>query len=42
VVGLDQFGESAPGSEIFKALGFTVENVCKAVEEVLNFKMAES
>jgi len=27
VVGIDTFGESAPGSELFKAFGFTVENI---------------
>jgi len=35
VVGIDHFGESAPASELFKEFGFTVENVVKAVEEVL-------
>jgi len=27
VVGIDTFGESAPGGELFKEFGFTVENV---------------
>jgi transketolase len=27
VLGLDRFGESAPGAEVLKRLGFTVENV---------------
>ncbi len=35
VIGLDKFGESAPAGELFKLFGFTVENVVKAVEEVL-------
>lgn len=35
VVGIDRFGESAPADELFKEFGFTVENVVKAVEEVL-------
>ncbi len=35
VVGIDTFGESAPASELFKHFGFTVENVVKAVEEVM-------
>ena len=35
VVGLDRFGESAPAGELFKEFGFTVENVVKAVNDVL-------
>jgi len=35
VVGIDRFGESAPAPELFKYFGFTVDNVVKAVEEVL-------
>jgi len=35
VVGIDTFGESAPAPELFKHFGFTVENVVKAVEDVL-------
>jgi transketolase len=35
VVGIDTFGESAPAGELFKEFGFTVDNVVKAVEEVL-------
>jgi len=35
VVGIDTFGESAPAPELFKHFGFTVENVVKAVEEVM-------
>ncbi len=35
VIGLDRFGESAPAEQLFPYLGFTVENVVKAVEEIL-------
>jgi transketolase len=35
VIGIDRFGESAPGPELFKYFGFTVENVVKAVKGVL-------
>jgi len=35
VVGIDHFGESATAGEMFKEFGFTVENVAKAVEEVM-------
>ncbi len=35
VIGIDRFGESAPAGELFKAFGFTVEAVVKAVNEVL-------
>ena len=35
VVGIDRFGESAPAGLLFKAFGFTVENVVKTVESVL-------
>ncbi len=34
-VGLDRFGESAPGGELFKHFGFTAENVVQAVKAVL-------
>ena len=36
VVGIDRFGESAPGPELFKHFGFTVENVVAAVRRVLS------
>jgi transketolase len=32
---MHSFGESAPAGELFKLFGFTVDNVVKAVEEVL-------
>jgi transketolase len=35
VVGIDTFGESAPGGVLMKHFGFTVENVVKHVEAVL-------
>ena len=35
VVGIDTFGESAPGGEVMKHFGFTVENVVKNVNDVL-------
>ncbi|MDX1694675.1 MAG: transketolase [Ketobacteraceae bacterium] len=35
VVGMTTFGESAPGGDLFKHFGFTVENVVKTVEGVL-------
>jgi transketolase len=34
VVGIDTFGESAPGGELFKHFGFTADNVGKAIDEV--------
>jgi transketolase len=36
VIGIDRFGESAPGPELFKVFGFTVENVIAAVKRVLS------
>jgi transketolase len=36
VVGIDRFGESAPGGDLFKHFGFTPENVAKAVRSVLS------
>ena len=35
VVGIDTFGESAPGGVLLKHFGFTVENVVKTVKSVL-------
>ncbi len=35
VVGIDTFGESAPGGVVMKHFGFTVENVVKNVEAIL-------
>ncbi|HEY6720325.1 MAG TPA: transketolase, partial [Burkholderiales bacterium] len=36
VVGIDRYGESAPGAKLFEYFGFTVENVVKAIKSVLN------
>ncbi|HSN18031.1 MAG TPA: transketolase [Gammaproteobacteria bacterium] len=36
VVGLDRYGESAPAKDVFEYFGFTVDNVVKQVEAVLN------
>ncbi len=35
IVGLDRFGESAPGPVLFKHFNFTAEHVAEVVEEVL-------
>ncbi|MCG3203086.1 MAG: Transketolase 1 [Gammaproteobacteria bacterium] len=35
VVGIDSFGESAPGDLLMKHFGFTVENVVRAIRQVL-------
>ncbi len=35
VIGIDRYGESAPGPELFKHFGFTVENVAAAVKSVI-------
>jgi len=35
VVGIDRFGESAPGPELFKYFGFTAANVVDTVKQVL-------
>jgi len=35
VIGLNRFGESAPAGKLFEYFGFTVDNVAKAVEDVL-------
>jgi len=35
VVGIDRYGESAPGADVFKHFGFTPENVAKAVRSVV-------
>jgi transketolase len=35
VVGMNSFGESAPGPVLMKQFGFTVENVIEAVEDVI-------
>ena len=35
VIGMDNFGESAPAPELFKHFGFTVDNVVNAAKGVL-------
>ena len=35
VIGVSQFGESAPGSDVFKNFGFTVENIIKILNPLL-------
>lgn len=35
VIGLDQFGESAPGEKLFVKFGFTVENIVNTAERML-------
>jgi len=35
IIGIDSFGASAPASELFESYGLTVENVSKAVRELL-------
>lgn len=35
VLGLDRFGESAPGAEVMKEMGFTVENVVKRARALI-------
>jgi transketolase len=35
VVGIDRYGESAPGAKLFEHFGFTADNVVKAVKSVL-------
>lgn len=41
VVGIDRYGESAPGAKIFEDLGMTVDAVIKAVSAVLAHVLAE-
>ena len=36
VVGIDRYGESAPGPVLFKHFGFTVDNVVATVRKVLS------
>jgi transketolase len=38
VIGVDRFGASAPGSEIMREMGFTVANVCKRAQALLEKK----
>ncbi|NDJ52078.1 MAG: transketolase, partial [Chloroflexi bacterium] len=36
VIGLDRFGESAPGGQVLKELGFNVENVVSRAQALLD------
>ncbi|MGO3184544.1 MAG: transketolase [Aequorivita sp.] len=38
VIGIDKYGESAPGPEVMKEYGFTVENVVKRAKALLSKK----
>jgi transketolase len=40
VVGIDSYGESAPGNVLFKHFGFTPENVAETVQAVLAGKVS--
>src|SRR5690606_22847907 len=35
VIGIDKFGESAPGDEVMEEYGFTVDHVIKKVKSIL-------
>jgi transketolase len=35
MVGIDRFGESAPGGEAMRFFGFTPENVVQVAEQVM-------
>ena len=35
VIGIDRFGLSAPGEEVMKYFGFTVENVCERARRLI-------
>jgi transketolase len=35
VIGVDRYGSSAPGEVVMHEYGFTVENVCRKVRELL-------
>ena len=36
VIGMETYGESAPGNVLFEHFGFTIENVVEQAEELLN------
>ena len=42
VIGMDQFGESAPGPVVFEHFGFTVENVLAVADELLASELLEA
>jgi len=35
IIGVDRFGESAPGEEVMKEYGFSIENVVKRAKALL-------
>ena len=35
VIGINQFGESAPGPDVFKEFGFTIDNIIKTLTHLL-------
>jgi transketolase len=39
VIGIDHFGSSAPGPELMRAYGFTVENICECALDLLKVKL---
>ncbi len=41
VLGVDRYGESAPGSQVFEALGITVQGVIRKVQAVLAYGKGE-
>lgn len=41
IIGLNQFGESAPGKEVFKNFGFTAENLFKTLNQLLTGEAGE-
>lgn len=41
IIGLNQFGESAPGTEVFKNFGFTTENLIKTLNQLLTGEAGE-
>ena len=38
IVGIDRYGESAPGPDVMKHFGFTVENVVRAVKQIIQLQ----
>lgn len=42
VIGIEQFGTSAPGQEVFKEYGFTSENIINSVHQLLHVEQTHS
>jgi transketolase len=38
IIGIDRFGESAPAPKVYEALGITVENIVKNINELVSVK----